>query len=136
MQSLIDTFGYGYNRKLCEHITCWFLKQYLPKHQIQVTVVHRGLKREGVLGYCDFLQNSHRPRKFLIEIQSNLQQTEYIKTLLHELVHLKQWVTGSLQIRCGKLCYRNLPVNESNSHETEAYEQEEILYQKYLSEKI
>jgi hypothetical protein len=63
----------------------------------------------------------------------------YIKTLLHELVHLQQWVVGSLRIRYGKLCYSKEPVEKYDywhqPHEIEAREQEETLYLEYLIDK-
>jgi hypothetical protein len=63
----------------------------------------------------------------------------YIKTLLHELVHLRQWVVGSLRVRYGKLCYSKEPVEnydyEDQPHEIEAREQEETLYLEYLIDK-
>jgi predicted metallopeptidase len=63
----------------------------------------------------------------------------YIKTLLHELTHLAQWVDGSLRFRHGKMCYCQEPVEnydyEYQPHEIEARESEEILYDLYLNEK-
>jgi hypothetical protein len=63
----------------------------------------------------------------------------YIKTLLHELTHLRQWVVGSLRVRYGKLCYSKEPVQKYEywyqPHEIEAREQEETLYLEYLREK-
>jgi hypothetical protein len=104
-----------------------------------VDIVHRGLKRENALGYCDVEGDSYRPRHFLIELQSNMCKESYIKTLLHELTHLAQWVDGSLRFRHGKMCYCQEPVEnydyEYQPHEIEARESEEILYDLYLNEK-
>ena len=131
--------GYGYSKKLCEDITSWFLNEFYPRHKISVDIVHRGLKRENALGYCDVEGDSYRPRHFLIELQSNMCKESYIKTLLHELTHLAQWVDGSLRFRHGKMCYCQEPVEnydyEYQPHEIEARESEEILYDLYLNEK-
>jgi hypothetical protein len=82
---------------------------------------------------------SYRPREFLIELNTYMCEELYIKTLLHELVHLRQWVVGSLRIRYGKLCYSKEPVERYDywhqPHEIEAREQEETLYLEYLIEK-
>ena len=63
----------------------------------------------------------------------------YIKTLLHELVHLRQWVVGSLRFRYGKLCYSKEPVEKYDywhqPHEIEAREQEEKLYVEYMRDR-
>ena len=137
--SSIYTSGYGYSKKLCEDITSWFLNEFYPRHKISVDIVHRGLKRENALGYCDVEGDSYRPRHFLIELQSNMCKESYIKTLLHELTHLAQWVDGSLRFRHGKMCYCQEPVEnydyEDQPPEIEARESEEILYDLYLNEK-
>ena len=137
--SYITHSGYGYSKLLCEDVTTWFLNKFFSRHQINVEIVHRGLKNEGVYGYCDILDFDYRPRDFIIELQTHMDKELYIKTLLHELVHLRQWVVGSLRIRYGKLCYSKEPVEkydyEYQPHEIEAREQEEILYLEYLIDK-
>ena len=137
--SFISHSGYGYSKKLCEDVTSWFLNEFYPRHKISVDIVHRGLKRENALGYCDVEGDSYRPRHFLIELQSNMCKESYIKTLFHELTHLAQWVDGSLRFRHGKMCYCQEPVEnydyEYQPHEIEARESEEILYDLYLNEK-
>ena len=139
MQSFIETSGYGYRKRVCEDVATWFLNKFLPRHRLDVRIVHRGLKREGVYGWCDFEDDYKRPRSFLIELQSFMNQEDYIQTLLHELVHLRQWVNGSLQLRYGKMCYCKDPVEkyeyEHQPHEIEAREQEVTLYLEYMSER-
>ena len=135
--SYIQTSGYGYSKLLCESVTTWFLSKFLPRHKIEVEILHRGLKRERVYGWCDFTDdNAKRPREFLIELDTHMSEELYIQTLLHELVHLRQWVLGSLQLRYGKMCYCKEPVEkyeyEYQPHEIEAREQEETLYEQYM----
>ena len=131
--------GYGYSKILCEDVTSWFLNKFYPRHKIAVDIVHRGLKREGVYGYCDVIGRSHRPRHFLIELQTEMSKELYIKILFHELKHLAQWVDGSLRFRHGKMCYCQEPVEKydyvDQPHEIEAREWEEILYDLYLNDK-
>ena len=136
--SYITYSGYGYSKKLCKDVTTWFMNKFLPRHKIDLEILHRGLNREQVYGYCDYVGQSYRPREFLIELNTHLDEELYIKTLLHELVHLRQWVVGSLRIRYGKLCYSKEPVESYDywyqPHEIEAREQEKILYQQYIME--
>jgi hypothetical protein len=137
--SYITLSGYGYNKRLCEDVTTWFLNKFLPRHKIEVEILHRGLRREGVYGYCDFVGESYRPREFLIEIGTYFNEELYIKTLLHELTHLRQWVVGSLRSKRGKMYYGKVSVEDIEywyqPHEIEAREQEETLYVEYLTEK-
>ena len=131
--------GYGYSKKLCENATSWFLNKYYPRHKIVVDIVHRGLKRDGVFGYCDVVGPSYRPRHFLIELQSDMCRELYTKILFHELKHLAQWVDGSLRFRHGKMCYCQEPVENydyvDQPHEIEARKWETILYYRYLIDK-
>jgi hypothetical protein len=137
--SYIAHSGYGYSKRLCEDVTTWFLNKFLPRHKIDVEIHHRGLKRESVYGYCDYVGESYRPREFLIELDTHMCDEFYIKTLLHELVHLRQWVVGSLRFRYGKMCYCKEPVEKYEywyqPHEIEAREQEKTLYQDYMNER-
>lgn len=135
----ITTSGYGYSKRLCRDVTVWFLNKFLPRHKIEVEILHRGLKREFVYGWCDFEDDFRRPRSFLIQLDTHMDRELYIKTLLHELTHLRQWVMGSLQFRRGKMLYCKEPVEfyayEDQPHEIEAREQEETLYLEYILEK-
>jgi hypothetical protein len=137
--SYITHSGYGYSKRLCEDVSVWFLDRFFPRYKITVEILHRGLKREGVNGYCDMVGDQYRPREFLIELDTYMDEELYIQTLLHELVHLRQWVMGSLRLRYGKLCYSKEPVEKYEywfqPHEIEAREQEETLYLEYLFEK-
>jgi hypothetical protein len=137
--SVIQTSGYGFHKRTCEDVTSWFLNKFLPRHKIHVEILHRGLKRECVYGYCDFVGESYRPREFLIELDTYMHEDLYIQTLLHELVHLRQWVMGSLRQKRGKMYYGKECVENieywHQPHEVEAREQEETLYYEYLKEK-
>lgn len=137
--SVVFCTGYGYRKRLCKDVSTWFLNKFLPRHKIQLEILHRGLKREAVYGYCDYVGESYRPREFLIELDTYMDEELYIKTLLHELTHLRQWVVGSLRVRYGKMCYGKIPVEFydywNQPHEIDAREQEETLYLEYLFEK-
>jgi hypothetical protein len=131
--------GYGYSKVLCEDITYWFLNEYFPRHKIDVDIIHKGLKRDGVVGYCDVIGNDYRPRHFLIELQARMSEELYVKTLFHELTHLAQWVGGSLRFHYGKMRYCQEPVENydywDQPHEIEAREEEVRLYDLYMSDK-
>ncbi len=133
----LEISGYGYSKLLCESVTNWFLSKFFPRHIISVEILHRGLKREGVCGYCDVNGSSYRPRNFLIELDTYMSKELYIKTLLHELVHLQQWVNGSLREKRGKTYYCKELVESyeylNQPHEIEARKEELILYDLYLN---
>ena len=136
--SIITHYGYGYSKILCESVASWFINEFFPRHKLTVDIVHRGLKREEVRGYCDVVGDAQRPRHFLIELDTYMDKELYVKTLFHELTHMAQWIRGSLRHRYGKLCYCKTPVENweywYQPHEIEAREEEERLYVMYLTD--
>ena len=134
--SCFETIGYGYSKHLCEDIASWFINKYVPRHKFFVRIVHKGLKREHSFGFCDFVDQAYRPRVFVIEVQSNLSKEFYIKTLIHEFVHLRQWLQGTLKMRSGKMYFEGESVEKyeymDQPHEIEAYDSEERLAREFL----
>jgi hypothetical protein len=138
--NLIYHSGYGYSRPLCEDVASWFLNKFFPRHKITVDILHRGLKREGVHGWCDIIGKKYYPRNFLIELDTYMDKELYIKTLFHELVHVKQWVDGTLSNKKQYRYYNSVNIDEMDyedqPHEIEAYKKEEELFNEYKNLKF
>jgi len=136
--SCFETIGYGYSKHLCEDIASWFINKYVPRHKFYVRIAHKGLKREHSFGFCDFVDQAYRPRVFVIEVQSKLPYELYAKTLLHEFVHLKQWLHGTLRMKSGKMYFEGESVSKyeymDQPHEVEAYGAEDRLYEEFMKE--
>ena len=134
----LNISGYSTRRRRCKSTVAWFLHKYLPRHHIAVEVLHRGLRREQSYGYCSVSGDIYRPREFLIEIDPKLDIELYTKTIIHELIHLNQWVKGVLKERRGKMYYKDINCDDldywEQPHEVEAHHFEEIYYQDYLLE--
>ena len=132
------TEGYGYSKRLCEDVVSWFVSKYLPRHKLEIEVLHRGLKREGALGYCDVAGRHHKPREFLIELDTHMDKETYITVLLHELYHVLQFVSGELKLKSSKKYYKGECMEDieywEQPHEISARWNERILYQKYLTD--
>jgi len=133
----LETTGYGYSKRLCEDVVCWFVSKYLPRHKLEIEVLHRGMKREGALGYCDVVGRHYNPREFLIELDTNLDKETYTTVLLHELYHILQFVSGELKLKSSKRYYKGECIEDleywEQPHEIFARWNEKILYQKYLT---
>ena len=104
-----------------------------------LNIQHRGLKREGAFGFCDIdpdFGDIARPRDFTIDIQSNLNPTLYAITLIHELIHLRQWVRGQLTMKSGRNTWDGIVVSELDyciqPHEIEAFDLEWPYYRDYI----
>lgn len=128
--------GYGYQKLLCENVTSWFLNKFLPRHKVEVEILHRGLKREGVYGWCSVQDCNWNPRHFLIEIQTHLNQDDYIICLLHELQHVLQHVRGDLKDKGNIRCWKGIDCSEMKYDEMpweiEAHKKEQELYKEYF----
>lgn len=130
------TEGYGFSKRLCEDVVCWFVSKHLPRHKLEIEVLHRGMKREGAYGYCDVSGRHHNPREFLIELDTHLDKETYITVLLHELYHILQFVSGELKLKSSKRYYKGECMEDleyyDQSHEIAARWNERILYGEYM----
>jgi hypothetical protein len=129
--------GYGYSKRLCEDVVCWFVSKYLPRHKLEIEVLHRGMKRESAYGYCDVAGRHYNPREFLIELDTHMDKETYTKTLIHELYHVLQFCKGELKLKSSKRYYKGECMEDleyyEQPHEIAARWNERILYQKYLT---
>jgi len=132
----LDITGYGARKRRCESVVEWFITKYLPRHHIYIEVLHRGLLREGVYGYCSVTDCNWKPREFLIEIHNRLNEEDYIKVILHELQHLLQHIRGDLRDKKGIRCWKGIDCSnldyEEMPWEIDAHQREEELYNEYL----
>lgn len=134
----LDITGYGARKRRLEDVVRWFIHKYLPRHHIYLEFLHRGLRREQSYGYCSVSGNLYKPREFLIEIDPKLDLELYTKTIIHEMIHVRQWVQGSLKESKGRMYYKNIDCLSLNywdqPHEIEAHILEEEYYKDYLTE--
>ena len=130
--------GYGYSKRLCEDVVSWFVSKYLPRHKLEIEVLHRGMKRESAYGYCDVAGRHYNPREFLIELDTHMDKETYTKTLIHELYHVLQFCKGELKLKSSKRYYKGECMEDleyyEQPHEIAARWNERILYQKYLTD--
>ena len=133
------TEGYGFSKRLCEDVVCWFVSKYLPRHKLEIEVLHRGMKREGAYGYCDVAGRHYNPRVFLIELDTHLDKKTYATVLIHELYHILQFVSGELKLKSSKRYYKGECMEDieywEQKHEIEAHQREKELYSEYLKDK-
>ena len=133
----LETRGYGYSQRRCEDVVFWFVKKYLPRHKLDITVNHRGLLREGVHGLCTAMDSDYRPREFEIEMHNRLDVDKYFTILLHELWHVYQYVNGYLRNKHGKRLWEGIDHSETDYDnqpwEQQAYQMETNLFNEYLT---
>ena len=129
--------GYG-NKSICQDLVEWFVGKYLPRHHLDITINHRGLKREGVMGWCTVEGCDYRPREFFIELHSRLDKETYTKSLLHELWHVYQHVKGDLRDKRNKRLWKGIDYSDTDYSdqpwEIEASSMENTLYKEFYND--
>ena len=130
------TEGYGFSKRLCEDVVCWFVSKHLPRHKLEIEVLHRGMKRESAYGYCDVAGRHYNPREFLIELDTHMDKETYITVLIHELYHILQFVSGELKLKSSKRYYKGECMEDleyyEQPHEIAARWNERVLYGEYM----
>lgn len=116
----------------------WFAKDHLMPRVRKPIIINikpvRGLaKTAGVYGDC----MDEEDREFTIRIDSTLPVKDMVSTLLHEMVHVQQYVSGRLKYKMNgvvvfeKVVYNNSMDYDSRPWEVEAWEKEKQLKELY-----
>ena len=120
----------------------YFASQLLtPQLKSHIIVTIRFIKNLPVCGFTevDGYNSKGKPREFILEIQRGMSEEELLKTLAHELCHVKQYAYGELNEKGTKWLSRkydhdDLPYNQ-RPWEIEAYKTEKRLYKQWLQMK-
>jgi len=77
--------------------------KFLSKKRKTVTIKIQGvpelLRLEAMYGDCDYEypDDGGLPTEFLIRLDNTLPTALFLRTLMHELVHVKQWCKGEMR---------------------------------------
>jgi hypothetical protein len=117
----------------------FFISELMPRvRSLEIDIVYRGIIEEGVWGYC--FQNSKRSYEIQLALSLDSKETR-LKTLAHELVHVKQYYCGELKnFTFESVFWKGVEFHgDSHSNESpweeEALQLEEELYRKLLMNK-
>jgi|TARA_B100001964_G_scaffold96418_1_gene108030 predicted metallopeptidase len=73
----------------------------------------------------------------MIEIHNRLDESEYLRTLFHELVHVKQFVRGELKDKRSKKYWKDEDISDieynNDPSEIEALQMEDLLYESFTN---
>lgn len=74
-----------------------FMPRLKGKLYIHITGIPDLVAKEDVRGDCIFEDdNERRAREFKIRIDNTLPLAEFLQTIMHEMVHVKQWAKGEM----------------------------------------
>ena len=89
----------------------WLINQFPVLKNTEIEVNQVDLDGEFASGFCQ-----DNDGEFLIHVHNGLEIKEYVKTLIHELTHVRQTLDG---------------ITDSNAREDEAYHLEETLSKEF-----
>lgn len=133
--------GSKLQRTLVAEVTEFMRKKYFSRYKtldIHFTLSKTLSEEDGVDGIC-FTLETVRPREFAIDIDSTLSVQNFIKTVIHELVHVKQYACGELVDRVrgrAKVTWKGADHSKTTYSkqpwEREAYRLQELLYKEFM----
>jgi hypothetical protein len=112
---------------ICEDVLNWYSDTFLEQYDFDVTVLHTNLK------YHSAAMHSTDDLEFVIEIDRNLSKEEYEKTLIHEMIHIEDYIIGNLTEKNGKLLWKGKVYDDDEPWEIRAEELEDSYYEIYCN---
>lgn len=117
-------------QKLAKNAVNWYIDRYLPNVRKLHIDVHMGALSE-VNGSCTQLKK----RKYMLEIDSRLNMDDFVTTVMHEMIHVKQYVLNEMHdMPSGSVRWKSRPINPMNLDYWEhPWEKEAHKYDRVLS---
>ena len=114
-------------RILSEDVAFWCIEKMMPRMKTLEIEIQLSKLEDDRYGSC---MEEDRNRVFHLEIAKNCDRDEFITSICHEMVHVKQYARDEFSIRTGSggENYWDLP------YEIEAYELQETLLKEYKGE--
>ena len=110
------------------------LTKQVQRHIIITVILRRKMSCLGLTSVEDY-NASGKPREFILDINKNQTEEEILRTIAHEMVHVKQYVYGELNEEathwCGTKLARDLAYHEQ-PWEIEAHDVGDILLDEYM----
>ena len=127
--NVIAAFGNDENTcRLAEDVVEFCVRKLMPRMKTLDICIN--IEEDcDIFGYCLAVDT----REFVIEVKQDATVIEFIETLAHECVHIKQYAKKELPID-GKLEYNTLEDYENAWYEVEAYDKEKSLAAEYIKE--
>ncbi len=90
-RKLVDSAAWSYAERLIG-------KRLLNTLYIDIKLVRNLTDKEGMEGSCiwDEWESKSTPRSYTIELDSSVSLRNILISLAHEMVHVKQWITGEM----------------------------------------
>lgn len=91
------TGGNKVQRQIAEDVVSYMIKRLMPRHRtLDITVELVDIKSDAV-GFCMMCD---RKREFVIEADKKQGIVQLVTTIVHEMIHVKQWVRNEMDDGC------------------------------------
>lgn len=123
----------------------FFVDRVMPrmKNSLSVRIIGEPnlLQEQTMFGFCDYVDvESRYPREFEITVCTNTSMDLFLSTIMHEMVHVKQWARGEMRdLSVSTRRWKNSKIDIENvdyyEHpwEVEAFEMEKQLMKEFWS---
>lgn len=116
-------------------------KKLLKNLRLTIRIDNKKANEARAWGYCKWMDKNSSPRAFCIIMHENTSRKRFNETLIHELVHVKQYAKGELKdYTSGLTRWKKRVFEEDESSifaimstpwEKEAYKMSEDIHAKY-----
>jgi hypothetical protein len=131
-------------KQLYKDATIFYCTQLFKKDPGYLDIILSFMKAPAnmnIHGWC-LPETNYYPKNFYIEIATKLSQEERLRTLAHEMVHLRQYRKNQLQFKKNQMHWKGQAYIVENEYEMytsapwelEAYEMEEVLYNNFITQ--
>jgi hypothetical protein len=119
----------------CKNVISWYDKNFLNEYEYDVSVEHCILDEHSALMHVS--GELEEPRDFTIEVHKYLKGKEYVMTLIHEMLHIEDYIKGNLTEQEGKRYWKGVFYGsddyENQPWEIRAASLENTFYDRYCS---
>jgi hypothetical protein len=84
-------------RKLAREAVTFVCKKFLSRMKyLEFRIKGLDLDQEHIFGDCMWDDDNFRPREFTIRVDNTIDFQRFLETIMHEMVHVKQYAKGEL----------------------------------------
>ena len=130
------TGGTKYQREVAEKVVYWATKK-LGIHRMRTLYVQAVLtKIKNADGYCSM--EDDEKRTFTIEVDKTLKLRQLIMTLIHEMVHVKQFARNEMTdyLVNGRYRWKSKTISQNTPYEKMPWEREALRLQEKLTDEF
>ena len=88
-------------RKVAFDAIKFAIKKFTPRLYTKLDIMVKGdgtlVDKEGIRGDVEWIDQSDKPREFVIRLDTTMEMKDFLQTLFHEMVHVKQYAKGEFK---------------------------------------